>query len=455
MAGDLFDRFVEGATAEAFSDEAVVSAMLRFEIALCRAQSSVGWMPEAVADALADRMASATFDVPTLGREGAHAGSVAIPFVKTLSAHVAAGDAGIARWVHFGATSQDVLDSAMALCAKDAWRDLDRLLCAAIAAARRLAERTMVVPVLARTLLQPAGVTTVGYRAAQWARALSRCRQRLRRAAASALAVSLAGAAGDLAVLDPDGDAIRADVARRLGLADPGGTWHALRDEWIAFHVCLGTLAGVMSKMAGDIALSAQFEIGEMSEPEAPGRGGSTAMPHKRNPVLSLRVRAATQPVPGWIANLLAGADPAFERALGGWQAELATVPRLWSRMLGATEALAALFEGVMVDEARCRANIDALGGLLFADRLLTLWAPALGKEAAQARIEALCRRARSEGRPLQVLAESASGEDERLRHLSGEALARCFDVPRAADAAIRQGRRLLESLGAGEDGTG
>lgn len=452
MAGDLFDRFVEGeATASVFSDEAVVGAMLRFEIALCRAQGACGLIPADVTERLAGTLGQVTVDVAALAREGAQAGSVAIPFVKSLTAQVSAVDAESARWIHFGATSQDVIDSAMASCAKDALRELDRSLLTAIQACAQLADRTLAVPALARTLLQPAGVTTVGYRAAQWGVALKRCRRRLRAAAETGLAVSLGGAIGDLAQLDREGDGVRAELARRMGLADPGGNWHTLRDDWFAVHACLGTLAGTMRKIAADIARAAQPDVGELAEPEAPGRGGSTAMPHKRNPVLCLRILAATQPIPGWIADLLAGADHEFERALGSWQSELATVPRLWSRAVGGAEALVALLTGLQVDEARCRANIEATRGLIFADRLAALWTPALGRSEALATVEALCRRSRAGEASLLALAQMEGARQPSLQAIPLENLVRCFDAGVAAGAATRHGWRLLQTL-EGED---
>lgn len=453
MAGDFFDRFVEGeATAPVFSDGAVVGAMLRFEIALGRAQAAVGLIPVETAERLATALAQVTIDEAALARDGAQAGSVAIPFVKSLTAQVTAVDAEAARWIHFGATSQDVIDTAMASCAKDALRDLDRALLAAIHAAAQLADRTLAVPTLARTLLQPAGVTTVGYRAAQWGVALKRCRRRLRTAAETGLAVSLGGAIGDLAQLDREGEGVRAELARRMGLADPGGSWHTLRDDWIALHVCLGTLAGTMRKIAADIARAVQPEVGELGEPDEPGRGGSTAMPHKRNPVLCLRILAATQPIPGWIASLLAGADHEFERALGAWQSELATIPRLWSRTVCAAEALASLLKGLQVDEARCRANIEATRGMIFADRLTALWTPALGRSEALAAVEALCHRSRTEDASLLALAETEAARRPALQAIPRENLTRCFDAGVAAGAATRQGWHLLQAL-EGEDG--
>jgi 3-carboxy-cis,cis-muconate cycloisomerase len=311
-------------------------------------------------------------------------------------------------------------------------------------AAGALARRHATAPMLARTLLQPAGVTTAGFKCAHWALSLARVRWRLLRTAQEALAVSLGGAAGNLAELGERGPAVRAQMAQALELPDPGANWHSHRETWIALAADAGLACGAMAKIARDVALMTQAEVGEAQEPHADGRGASSAMPHKRNPALTLRVLAATQPVPGMVSGLLAGMAQEHERALGNWQAELAQFPQVFTHALAAAAALADLAEGLHIDAARCRANIEALRGTIFSERLAAALLPALGKEAAQATVADLCRRALDSGRHLRDLAHEQLSGDARLQpHLGGE-LDEVFDLERPVRLSAAQIEPLL-----------
>jgi 3-carboxy-cis,cis-muconate cycloisomerase len=180
----------------------------------------------------------------------------------------------------------------------------------------------------------------------------------------------------------------------------------------------------------------AQAEVGEVAEAEVPGRGGSTAMPHKRNPVLTMRVLAAVHGIPGMVASLLAAMPQEHERALGAWQAELAQWPGLFIHAASAAIALEELLAGLQVDGARCRANIEGLHGVIFGERLAEVFAPALGRTQAQARVAGLCRRASGERRPLRELALEDARTDPRLAGCSASQIEAQFDVDRAAQAS-------------------
>jgi 3-carboxy-cis,cis-muconate cycloisomerase len=254
-------------------------------------------------------------------------------------------------------------------------------------------------------------------------------RWRLLRTAQEALAVSLGGATGNLADLGEHGPAVRAQMAQALELTDPGTTWHSHREPWIALAADAGLACGAMAKIARDVALMAQAEVAEAREPQADGRGASSAMPHKRNPALTLRILATTQPVPGMISGLLAGMVQEHERALGNWQAELTQFPQVFTHALAAAAALVELLEGLHIDAARCRANIEALHGTIFSERLAGLLLPVLGKEAAQATVADLCRGALDGGRHLRdVVRERLSGDVRLQPHLGGE-LDEVFDL--------------------------
>ena len=391
----IFDSFLSTPeTLAAFGERGVVAAMLRFEAALARAQAAEGLIPEATADAIADCCDRVErFDAVRIAADSGRAGSVAIPLVKALREAVARSDAAAAPFVHFGSTSQDVIDSAMALATREAvdWieADLDK----AVAALLDHATRHAATPMLARTLMQPASVTSFGFKCAGWAAPLVRSRLRIARAAPRALCVQLGGAVGTLAQLHGSGDAVRRRVARELGLRDPGAAWHTQRDEWVALGCEFGLLAGSLGKVALDLSLLGQHEVGEVTEPAEPGRGGSSAMPHKRNPVASMVALAAAHRAPQRVAALLGAMPQEHERALGAWQAELAEWPQLVMAAHASVRALATALPGLQVDAARMRANLDRLRAELPADAAREWFDPALADAAgdmALAQAEAL-----------------------------------------------------------------
>ena len=456
MSSSLFERVLADAAAEApFSNATLLAAMLRFEVALAQAQARSGVIPADAAATIRAQSATFSIDADRLLRDGAHAGSLAIPLVKALIAHVASHDATAAHHVHSGATSQDVLDTALVLCTRDALVLLTDALVRAIQGARALAARHAQTPLLARSLMQPAGVTTFGFKAAQWALSLWHTLARVRRSASQALAVSFGGAIGNLAAQGAAGEAVRAELARELGLRDPGASWHTQRETWLGLATDTALAAGVMGKIARDIALMAQAEVGEVAEAEVAGRGGSTAMPHKRNPVLTMRVIAAVHAIPGMVANLLAAMPQEHERALGSWQAELAQWPDLFIHAVTGARALEELLAGLQVDVPRCRANIESLHGVIFAERLAEIFTPALGRTEAQALVADLCRRATGERRQLRDLALERVGTDARLAACPAPDVEATFDVDRAAQASARQVEPTLKSALSAENTDG
>ncbi|MFS2167288.1 lyase family protein, partial [Variovorax sp. Varisp62] len=299
----IFEGFLSTSeTLGAFSDRAFVDAMLRFEAALARAQAAEGLIPESAAHSIVSSCKVELFDVAKIVRESGRAGSVAIPLVKALREAVGLFNAEAAPFVHFGSTSQDVIDSAMALVTREAVALVEADLAKAADALLRLAVTHAETPMLARTLMQPASVTSFGFKCAGWAAPLVRSRIRLRDAARHALQLQLGGAIGTLAQMKGQGAAVRKRMAKELGLGDPGATWHTQRDEWVALGCELGLVTGSLGKIAVDIALLGQYEVGEVAEPSEPGRGGSSAMPHKRNPVASMVAIAAAHRAPQRVA---------------------------------------------------------------------------------------------------------------------------------------------------------
>ena len=304
------------------ADAAWIRAMLAAEVALAAAEAEVGIAPAEVAEAIAAAAADASaFDPAVLGRDAVGAGNPVVPLVRALTARVrqAAGDEA-AGWVHYGATSQDVLDTATALVMRDALGAIEQDLRSAADVAAALADEHRGTLMAGRTLLQQALPTTFGLKAAGWLLALDDAAEAVRTGAAS-LPAQLGGAAGTLASLEANGLDVVGVYARLLELAEPVLPWHTNRVPLVTAVLPVGVAAGVVGKVALDVTLLAQTEVGEVAE-VASGRGGSSTLPHKRNPVAAIAARAAAAQAPGLIATLLAAMPQEHERAAGAWHAE-------------------------------------------------------------------------------------------------------------------------------------
>lgn len=381
----IFEEFLSTSEAlEAFGDRNFVAAMLRFEAALARAQAAAGLIPEAAAQSIIGTCKVDLFDVAKIVRESGRSGSVAIPLVKSLKETVGLFNKDAVAFVHFGSTSQDVIDTAMALITREALDLIESDVEKTVAALLALAERHAAVPMLARTLMQPASVTSFGLKCVGWAAPLVRSLQRLRGIAGHALSVQLGGAVGTLAQMGDKGSEVTRLMAQDLNLSVPMAPWHTQRDEWVALGCELGLLVGCLGKIAKDISLMGQFEVGEVAEPVEPGRGGSSAMSHKRNPVACMVALAAAQRAPQRVAALLAAMPQEHERALGAWQAELAEWAQLLMSAHGSARALAQAVPGLQVDTQRMRSHIDTLRAQVPKDVADQWFDPGLALHAAQ-----------------------------------------------------------------------
>ena len=413
----IFDRFLASADSlRALDERAFVQAMLDFEAALARAQSDIGAIPPGVGEAVAAACRAERFDVDAIVADGARAGTLAIPLVKQLTARVAAQQADAALFVHWGATSQDVLDTAQVMVARDVLALVDRDLSALIAALLELAEQHGDAPMLGRTLMQPAQVISFGFKLAAWIAPLVRVQARLRAAGAAALQLQLGGAVGTRAAMGEHGAAVVAHMARSLQLREPAAAWHTQRDEIVALACELGLLAGSLGKIAKDVSLMAQGEVGELAEPSGGGRGGSSTMPHKRNPVAAMVALSAALRAPQHVAAMLAAMPQEHERGLGNWQAELAEFGALLACTHGSLAALAQAATGLQVDRGRMARNIEALQGLVFAEALAMRAAREIGKADAHHWVESLSQQAVARGAHLRDVAAAALATDERLR---------------------------------------
>jgi 3-carboxy-cis,cis-muconate cycloisomerase len=275
-----------------------------------------------------------------------------------------------------------------------------------------------------------------------------RARARLRSCAAQALQLQLGGAVGTLAVLGEQGGAVVARVAAALELKTPAAAWHTQRDEWVRLGLEVAVLTGSLGKLATDLSLMAQGEIGELAEPAGPGRGGSSAMPHKRNPVSAMIALAAANRTPQHAAALLSSMGQQHERGLGNWQAELAEWPGLFLSAHGALQALNDAMAGLQVDHGRMRRNIDAMQGLVFAEAASAWLARAIGRPQAHALLERLSGEALSSGRQLaEVLAQTVQADASLRGKVDLTQLHTLFDPVAATAPAQRLARQQLDTL--------
>jgi 3-carboxy-cis,cis-muconate cycloisomerase len=446
MAVRLIDSLATtGPLAELFSDASVLQAMLQFESTLARVEGRLGVIPRAAAQAIAAAGRSANLDAASIAAEAAQSGTPAIAFVRALTEHVRAKDTQAAGFIHWGATSQDVTDTALVLLLKKTQRIFDADLRRLERGLRRLSQQHRRTPMLGRTLLQPAPPVTFGLKAASWFAAVHRGHERLAAAFAECLVLQFGGASGTLAALGKDGPPIARALAAELGLGCPEAPWHTQRDRLAGLICACGVLAGSLGKMARDITLLSQNEIAEVSEPAGAGRGGSSTMPHKQNPVSSVLVSAAALRVPGQVAGYLSAMAQEHERGVGGSQAEWPLVVGVVENTGLAIACMAEVAEEMSVDAERMRANIAATRGIIFAERAAMLLAKKTGRDAAHSILKEASRRALAEKRGLStVLAKMP----EAAQHLKARELAELEDPERYLGAAEEFRRALLASAG-------
>ncbi|WP_036391003.1 3-carboxy-cis,cis-muconate cycloisomerase [Micromonospora chokoriensis] len=360
------------------SDPSLLQAMLDVEAALARATADAGILPVPAAQAIVEQCRADRYDPGVLGRAADATGNPVVPLVAELTTAV---PEHARAWVHLGATSQDVLDTALVLVAVRALGPLLRHLDAAVDAAAHLADTHRDTVMVARTLGQQAAPTTFGLKAAGWLTGLVEARDRLLQASADQPA-QLGGAVGTLAAFGPAGAEVAERFAAHLSLPSSPLPWHTRRQPWLDLAAALGGLLVAAGKVALDVGLLAQNEIAEVAE-GGTGRGGSSAMPHKRNPVDSILVTAAARRGPGLVATLFAAAVQEHERAAGAWHAEWEPLLDLLHVAGGAAARCARMLVGLQVSAQRMRANFDATGGLLLAEAVAARLAPAVGRGVA------------------------------------------------------------------------
>jgi 3-carboxy-cis,cis-muconate cycloisomerase len=422
MSEPIDTLYTTPAMASLFSAEAHVRQLLAFEAALARALARTGVIPQAAAEAITASCRVERFGVAALYREAASAGTLAIPLVRALTEQVA-GDA--AGFVHWGATSQDAIDSAMMLQMREGLGLLEIGLLDLCAGCAGLAHQHRHTLMAGRTLLQQALPITFGLKAARWLALATRQVRALRACRDQSLALQLGGAAGTLAAFGDAGLRVAEQLAEELGLPMPDLPWHAERDRVATIVTALGVTAGAMAKIAGDIVLLAQTEVAEVAEASAPGKGGSSAMPHKHNPVDAIAALAAARLAIGTTPVVVSAMAHEHERAAGGWQAEWAAIPELFRYTAGAVERVRSAIVGLQIDPARMRANLDLSGGLVMAESLTMALAGHISRLEAQRVVKDTCSRAQATGSTL----HQAALDDPHIRAaLSPKDIGRALD---------------------------
>jgi 3-carboxy-cis,cis-muconate cycloisomerase len=410
---------------EVFGDVARVQALLDFEAALARAEARAGVIDRPTAETIAGKCGARFFDPGALADEAARAGNVVIPLVERLRALVAAEDPAAATWVHWGATSQDAIDTSLVLLERGALDRIDQELKRLAAVLADLAERHRGTVLAGRTLLQQAVPITFGLKAAGWLDAVGRHRDRLGELRPRALVLQFGGAAGSLGALGERGLAVAEALAAELQLPLPDVPWHAHRDRLAEVGAWAAIGTGLLGKIARDLSLLGQTEIGEVAEPVEAGRGASSTMPHKRNPVGAATALAAALRTPGLLATMMSDLVQEGERGLGGLTAEGETLPELIGLFAGALHHLTDTLAGLQVDAERMRANLDASAGLVYAEALRMALARRIGGGPAAALVAAACDRARAEKKRL----EDVVADDPAVTpHLTRDEIAALFD---------------------------
>jgi len=433
--------FTTDSMREIFSDRRRLQGMLDFESALARALVRAGIAPDASVAPIVAQCTADKFAMDVLAREAALAGNLAIPLVKALTAAVAKSDPKAAGFVHCGATSQDAIDTGLVLQLRDALDLLQRELAQFSSALARVAEKHQSTLLAGRTWLQQASPVTLGLKVAGWLDAIHRQQARIAQARKEVSTLQFGGAVGTLAALGDKGPSVAAALASELILELPSIPWHTHRDRFAEVATTLGLLVGTLGKIARDISLLAQTEIGEVLEPAESGRGGSSTLPHKRNPVGSAVVLAAAIRVPALVSVMLSAMVQEHERGLGGWHAEWETLPEIFLLAAGALAHMAHVVDGLDVFEGHMTHNLGATHGLILSEAVAVALAKHMGRLPAHQLVEHAAHRALGSGRPLRDLLL----EDQEVRaHLSSAEIDGLLDPKNYTGSAASMIQRVL-----------
>lgn len=426
---------------DSFSDRSVLQGMLDFEAGLAQALATAGLIDQESAQIIQSCCHADAIDAAALTQDAGLAGNLAIPLVKQLTAVVAERSPEAARYVHWGATSQDAIDSGLMLQLRVALDRSAALLDRLISVLAIQCERHSQTLMVGRTWLQHALPVTLGLKLAGILDALLRDRQRLKAMQPRVLALQFGGAAGTLASLGDKGEQVERALSGVLGLPRSATPWHAQRDRITELAGWYASLNGTLGKLARDMSLMMQSEVGEISEPQAAGRGGSSTMPHKRNPVLCAAILSTANRVPALVSGLYAGMVQEHERALGGWQAEWQSLPQLIVLSGAALAHSTELIDGLEVHEEAMQRNLALTQGLIMAEAVTLALAEKMGRQQAHHHIEQCCRRALETRQPLLSV---LSADETVASQLTHSALMTLLDPATATGSASRFIQQVL-----------
>ncbi len=405
-----------------FSDRALLQRMLEVEAALARVEARLGIVPAAAAEAITKAASLDRVDLKDIAAGARLAGYPAAALAKALG-KAAGGDA--AKYVHWGATTQDIVDTALVVQIRDGLAIVERDLRALIAALAAQATAHRGAVMAGRSFLQQALPVTFGYKCAVWLAPFLDHLDRLSELRPRILRVQFGGAVGTLASLGSHGRAVTVALAEELGLAAPMAPWHVARDGIAETGAFLGLVSGSLAKLATDVILLAQTEVREVAEPAEAGRGGSSTMPQKRNPVASAYIVAAARGVHALVPLLFAAMAQDHERATGPWQSEQLALPQIFLLTAGALAHAGPLAAGLEVDAARMRENLDLTEGLILSEAIMMALAEKIGRDAAHHQVTQAVATAAKAGRPF---VEVLKTTPDIRRHLDDAALARILD---------------------------
>jgi len=431
------DAFGTPAMRAIFDDAALLARYTEVEVALARAQGRLDVIPAQAAKEIAAKCDAGKLDLARLKKETEVVGYPILPLVRQLAAQC--GEAG--KFLHWGATTQDIMDTAVVLQVRVALEIIGKDLAALQAILVRQAKRYRDTPMAGRTHLQQALPVTFGYKLAIWLAMLDRHAERLQQLKPRVLAGQFAGAAGTLASLGDRGMAVQRALCEELGLLQPVATWHAARDGLAEAVGFLGLLTGSLGKIAYDVMLMASTEVGEVAEPFVQGRGASSTMPQKRNPISSELILAAAKAVRQHAGLMLDAMVQDLERATGPWHAEWIALPEAFILTGGALHQAKFMLDGLIVDEARMRKNLDMTHGLIVAEAVMMGLAPHLGRNEAHDVVYDACRAVAEKGGSL---ADALARVPEVTKHLDRAALEKLTDPSNYLGAAREMVDRVV-----------
>jgi 3-carboxy-cis,cis-muconate cycloisomerase len=449
MPSTVFDSniyknlFGEAEMRRIFSDENHMQMQLDVEAALARVQARMDIIPQEAADEIS---AKAKFENLDFNKFQQGVERVYYPILPLVEGIVAACDDGLGEFSHWGATTQDIMDSGMSLQLRDAMVLIEHELAAISATLVDLAKKHRDSPMAGRSHLQQALPVTFGFKAAVWLSGVERHRTRLEELRPRATQAQFSGAAGTLASLGDKGLAVQDTLADELGLARPEITWHTMRDNVAEVTNFLGLITGTLAKIGTDVLMMMQTEVGEVFEPFAPGRGASSTMPQKRNPVSSELLIIAAKAVRQNVAMMLDGMVQDHERASGPWHVEWLALPQTFILTAGALHQAREMLEGLIVDSDRMRANLDMTNGMIVSEAVMMGLAPYMGRQVAHDVVYDLCRDAMAQNRPLKAL---LCETPEITKHLSDVQIGELCDPANYTGQAGEMVDRMLAKVAA------